>query len=684
MPSLFANPSQKLLFPLNLKDKQGLEFSLADPKAIRALLACMNMSAVLGGAAAHWGGPSAFVEIMSALYALVFSKAKKHNKNWSALFHLIQDAGHCQNGLYALLANYQLAGLSLEDLKYFRSLQSPLTGHGESHVFPQGVYLSNGPLGSTVGQAQGLAMADKYRGFDRTTILSMSDGACMEGESKEALNAIPGLAFRQKINPFLLLISYNNTKLTGRIDQDSFSLEPFLKSLSVLGWDSSFVPKGNDLPTVFDSIQQALEKLSRPQARPIALIFKTCKGFGVQKTVEDPSGGHGFPLKSAKELPDFVKEIYGGLAIPPKISQWIEDLQQPKKILGKSEGKLEGKSEGKPESQASAYFKTETFEKVQVGVSKALIEKKNQGRPLVSISSDLYGSTGLGPFRKKFPQESFDMGVAESNMISVAVGFSKQGFIPVVDTFSQFGVTKGALPFIMSALSQAPVIAVFSHAGFQDSADGASHQSLSHFAKTCSLPHSQVFALSCSEEAYHLVSQAVEEFYQSREAGEVPKSSFFFLGRETFPPSYGASSYDLKKAQILWDQSDKEKPVLIVSCGALVKSALVAGKILRDKGRGSIVINSPGVSDPDTQTLAKALAKCEGRLLVVEDHQKKGGLGSQILLALHSSKNNKIPIQFKLRALQGGFGRSAYTAEELYRSFGLDSESIVREALEFL
>ena len=660
MPSLFSNPSKKLLFPTTLKDKQGKEFQLADPKAIRALLACMNMEAVLGGAAAHWGGPSAFVEIMSSLYALVFSQTKK----WSDCFHLIQDAGHCQNGLYALLANYQLAGLSLEDLKGFRSLESPLTGHGEAHVFPEGVYLSNGPLGSTIAQAQGLAMADKYKRSKRITVLSMSDGACMEGESKEALNAIPGLAGKGKINPFLLLISYNNTKLSGRIDEDSFSLKPFLDSLSVLGWDSLYVPNGNDLPMVFDSIQKALEKLS--DKKPKALIFKTCKGFGVQQTVKDSSGGHGFPLKNPKELLSFVQEIYGESKVPDKISKWLKDLQN------------------KESSSKTPDFKSEKFEKAQAGVSKALIEQKEKGKPLVSISSDLFGSTGLAPFRKKFPADSFDMGVAEANMISTAIGFSKQGFIPVVDTFSQFGITKGSLPLIMSALSQAPVMAVFSHAGFQDSADGASHQSLSHFAKSCSLAQTQVFALSCSEEAYHLISQAIEEFYEMRQAGKVPKSSLFFLGRETFPQSFGASSYDLKKAQVLWDQSEKEKPVLIVSCGSLILEALRAGKILLSKGRGSIVINSPCVSDPDIETLSSALFKCQGRLLVVEDHQKKSGLGSQILLSLHSADKSFTPVQFKHLGVQGRFGRSAYKARELYKKFQMDQDSIVKTALSFI
>ena len=69
-----------------------------------------------------------------------------------------------------------------------------------------------------------------------------------------------------------------------------------------------------------------------------------------------------------------------------------------------------------------------------------------------------------------------NVGIAEANMVSTGAGFAKAGFIPIVDTFGQFGVTKGNLPLTMAALSQAPVIAMFSHVGFQDAADGASHQ----------------------------------------------------------------------------------------------------------------------------------------------------------------------------------------------------------------
>src|SRR5205823_1540014 len=126
----------------------------------------------------------------------------KKNLQWHQLFHLLNDAGHCENGLFALKANYGFADLSLDALKGFRSIQSQLTGHGEAHLFPEAVYLSNGPLGSCIPQSQGLAFADHLAGKDRVTITAISDGGCMEGEAREALVAIPGLAAHGKMNPY--------------------------------------------------------------------------------------------------------------------------------------------------------------------------------------------------------------------------------------------------------------------------------------------------------------------------------------------------------------------------------------------------------------------------------------------------------------------------------------------------
>jgi transketolase len=320
-----------------------------------------------------------------------------------------------------------------------------------------------------------------------------------------------------------------------------------------------------------------------------------------------------------------------------------------------------------------------TREKVQVGVAAAMKEKYAAGIPVVSVSSDLQGSTGTAGFHKEYPEASFDVGVAEANMVSVAAGLSKEGYIPVVDTFSQFGVTKGALPMIMANLSQAPMIAVFSHIGFQDAADGASHQALSYLSMTASIPYTDTFCLASSSEAQALVGQALEEMHESRKQGKTPRSKIFFLGRENFPRTYGVEDnqpYKLGQAQVVFDNSDESKScVTIVAAGALLLQALEAAELRGQQGLGTIVINPSSINRPDVETVAKALKKSEGRLLTAEDHQLVGGMGAMFS---HALLLKGLVFQMKSLGVKDQFGQSAYTALELYRKHGLDAEAMVQ------
>jgi transketolase len=669
LPSKLAgNPTREPTYKVAVKTGDGRDLAAGDPRATRALISLMDMNAVLGGAACHYGGPAALAELMSALHACVFDEAKRAGKEWHQMFHLVNDAGHCENGLYALKANYGMAGLDFEALKKFRSIESNLTGHGESHLFPEGVYLSNGPLGSAFPQSQGLAIGDCLSGRqDRVTVTTISDGACMEGEAKESFAAIPGLAAAGKMAPYVLIISDNNTKLTGRIDKDSFSMEPTFRSLDTLGWKVVRLEKGHDLQACYDAISAAIAEAKQNPKRPIVIHAKTVKGVGTKKTAESSSGGHGFPLKAPAELPAFLGEIYDGQAYPTAFTAWTEELM-------------------KLEAELKAKAVKDTGEKIQKGVSAALIRARKDGLPLISVTSDLPGSTGVAEFRKEFPADSVDVGVAESNMVSVAAGLSKLGYIPVVDTFAQFGVTKGALPMIMAALSEAPMIAVFSHTGFQDAADGASHQALSYAAMMGSIPHTECYALTCSEEAEALVSQAVARFAKQRKAGEHPTSVVFFLGRENFPKTYAAADkpmkYELGKAQILHDSSSGfSKSVCLAVGGSLIPQGLEAAKKLNAKGIGAVLVNPSALNVFDQAQMSKAVAKCEGRLVTVEDHQLIGGMGSYLI---HQLVLAGVSVKAKSLAVHGEFGQSSYNAIDLYRKHGLDADSIFEAAHSFL
>ena len=666
---LFPQTKNKLRYSITVQDKKGQKWELADPKITRVALALMNMQAGLGGAASHWGGPSAFAEIVSALYAVIFRLANQEDGPWYDLFHLINDAGHCENGLYAVKANYGLGGLGFEDLKGFRSIDSPLTGHGEAHLFPQGVYLSNGPLGSTLAQAQGLCMADGLAGLNRSTLVLMSDGACMEGEAKEAFNSIPGFFQKNKMNPFIVIVSDNNTKLSGRIDKDSFSLDPFFKSLEILGWRYIELKSAHRLESCLDVIREVLTlPFSELKEKPVFIHARTIKGYGVKTTELADHGGHGFPLKDTEKLLEFLTEVYGNKEIPEEFSKWAQELKQQDQKL-------------KQEKDKGASTKEKKV-KVQEGIGRAMVLcKEEHNLPIVSISADLQGSTGVLPFRKKFPEYSFDVGVAEANMISLAAGFSKQGFIPVVDTFTQFGVTKGALPLFMANLSQAPVIAVFSHAGFQDAADGASHQSLTYLAQTGALPNTDVYCLSSREEAFHLMTQAIESFARAYTEGETPRTKIFFLGRETFSPSYLPSDYSYKmgKAQIVYSQlENKGKSITLWAAGPLLEQALIAGKKLFEKGWKAIVVNASVINHPDVSTLVSCLEKTDFRLLTIEDHRLMGGMGSLVAQALAMEK---VTVDMYSLAVKSDFGRSAYKSLDLYKRENLSTEGIVETVL---
>lgn len=659
---LASNPSKKPIYSVTAKLASGESYEFADPTATRALISLMDMQAVLGGAASHFGGPSAFAELMSAMYGIAFSEGEKSGKQWFECMHLINDAGHCENGIYALKANYNFADLNIASLKGFRSIESQLTGHGEAHIFPEGVYLSNGPLGSSLPQAQGLAYADALAGNkERVTVTAISDGACMEGEAKEAMAAIPGFAAKGNMAPFVMVVSDNNTKLSGRIAEESFSMQPTFESLKDLGWKVITLEKAHDLQECISILEQAVNEARNNPNQPIAIHAKTIKGYGTEKTEKSSSGAHGFPLKSPTELPEFLSEIYNGQEVPSEFTAWIDEMVEQEK-----------------NKKAQASTDSVKKEKVQVGISKAMIGARKKGFPILSVSSDLPGSTGVKGFQGEFPEATIDVGIAESNMVSMAAGLSKEGFIPVVDTFSQFGVTKGALPFLMASLSEAPVIAVFSHAGFQDAADGASHQALSYFSMTHSIPHLKTYCLTSSSEAYALMSQAIEEFANKRSKGETPDSVIFFLGRENFPQSYLAdeSSYKLGHAQMVFEGvKDENGAATVVAAGPLLHQALDAAMELEKEGIHINVINPSCINDPDIALIRTSLRNTGNRLVTVEDHQLVGGMGAVIVHAL--AQEGACPKVTSL-GVNGEFGQSAYKAVELYQKHNIDKEAIIK------
>jgi transketolase len=559
--------------------------------------------------------------------------------------------------------------MTFDSLKGFRSIASKLTGHGESHLNPEGVLLSNGPLGSALPQAQGLAMADRLTGNDRVTLVVVSDGASMEGEAKEAFAAIPGLAAKGRVNPFVMAVSDNDTKLSGRITKDSFSMQPSFEALDDLGWDVRRVADGHDLQAVYLAVEKAVADAKANPSKPVCLWIKTIKGYGVKSTVENSSGGHGFPLANGEKIVEFVDEIFAGQT-PDDFKAWAQSLRTE---WEQKEAAKKAKAASAPAAAAPAIKK----DKVQAGLAAGAVKAAMEGLPVYSVSSDVQGSTGISAFQKATGR-FVEVGIAESNMISVGAGLSKAGYIPIVDTFGQFGVTKGNLPLTMAALSQAPVIAMFSHVGFQDAADGASHQATTYFAAVSAIPHTVVVAPSCAEEAEAFMYQAIRRIADERRAGRDGESVLFFVGRENYPVRWvEGSRYEWGRAQVIQEGSD----VVLVGSGVLFSKALEAAKLLAGQGISATVINHPFVNHVDVETIGAAVSRCGGRLVTIEDHQLVCGMGAQLS---HALSNAGIAHRVKSLAIPGEFGQSAYLAEELYVRHGLTGPKMAEAALSLI
>ena len=660
---LAPTPAAKPKYTVTVKNFAGAEVVLADPRATRALVALMDVHAVNGGAACHWGGPAAFAEIMAAIHGIMFATK---GRQWHEAFNFVNDAGHTENGIYALRSLYGFDGMTFEDLKGFRGINSKLTGHGEAHLNPEGVLLSNGPLSSGVPQAQGLAIGDKILKNDRVTICTVSDGAAMEGEAKEAFAAIPGLAAKDRVNPFVMVISDNDTKLSGRITKDSYSMARTFSAMGTLGWNVISVPDGHDLQAVYLAMEKGIQQAINNPNFPVCLHVKTIKGYGVKATEESASGGHGFPLSNGEKIVEFVTEIYQG-GPPEEFLNWAKALRadwEQKEAAKKAKGP----------SPASDVKK----DKVQTGLAKGAIRAAQEGLPVYSVSSDVQGSTGISLFQKSFPDRYVEVGIAEANMVSTGAGLSKTGLIPIVDTFGQFGVTKGNLPLTMSALSQAPVIAIFSHVGFQDAADGASHQATTYFAATSPIPHTTVIACSSSDEAEALMLEAIRRIAKDRQAGKDGESVIFFVGRENYPLYWVENAkYPWGKAQILTEGKD----VTFVASGPLLGKAVEAAKLLEKNGRSATVINNPFINKVDVETISAAIAKTGNRIVTIEDHQLICGMGAQVAHAL-----SQAGIQFQMKSLgiDGEFGQSSYIADHLYDKHGLNAAGLVKAADEVI
>ena len=304
------------------------------------------------------------------------------------------------------------------------------------------------------------------------------------------------------------------------------------------------------------------------------------------------------------------------------------------------------------------------------GYGEGLVLAGKENPNVVVLCADLSDSTRSAMFQKEFPDRFIECGIAEQNMMDVAVGLALSGKIPFVSTYAVFCPGLNWSQLRVSVLqNNANVKLTGAHAGISVGPDGMSHQALEDIAITRCLPGLTVIA-PCD---------SIETKKATLAAARMNGAVYLRFAREKTPIfTTEETPFEIGKAIILRDIEDarpseapeERRRVAIIGCGPLLYNALLAAEELSKEGIKAMVINSHTIKPLDEKTIIEAAKKC-GAIVSVEEHQVMGGLGSAIAEVL--AKNYPVPQEFI--GVQDRWGESG-EPNELIEALGMGVGSI--------
>ena len=250
-----------------------------------------------------------------------------------------------------------------------------------------------------------------------------------------------------------------------------------------------------------------------------------------------------------------------------------------------------------------------------------LMELAEKDPRIVNIQADLTVAHGMKPFLQRFPERSFNVGVAEANMIGVAAGMATCGKLPFVHSFATFASRRCFDQIAISVCyAKLPVRIIGSDPGVGAELNGGTHMAIEDVGIMRTLPGMMIV------EPVDSVQLKAALPYLAVHEGPVYIRLFRRKTESVFQPGY---VFRPGKADVLLEGSD----VTILATGVCVANALQAADELARKGIRAGVVNIHTVKPLDVEAVIKA-ARATGALVTVENHSIIGGLGSAVAEAL--------------------------------------------------
>lgn len=554
-------------------------------RLIRYYILTMTTAAESG----HMTSSLSAVELATALFYKYFRFDFNDTTN-PANDHLIFSKGHASPLYYAL---YAAAGqLTEKEILSYRTFGSDLEGHPTLRFhFTEA---ATGSLGQGLGIGAGEAWAHKRQKMASRMWVLLGDGELAEGSVWEAA----AFASFHKLNNLVAIVDVN------RLGQSQATMyehhaEVYQRRFDAFGW-STLVINGHD----FSEINAAYEKAVAHQDGPVAIIAKTIKGKGVP-SIEDKNGWHGKALskdeltRALRGLGEVDKTFVGKVARPEN-AVYLEPEASSEKI-----------------AEAGIYTKPTS---TRVAFGNALVRLGGAYNRILVLDADMQNSTFAELFAEKYHDRFIQCYIAEQNMVSVAVGLNRSGYVPWVTTFAEF-FTRAHDQLRMAAIGGADLKICGSHAGVAVGRDGPSQMGLEDISMFRSIHGSTVLSPSDPYQTEKLVEQ------MQKISGIV----YMRTMRDAIPTIYGKNDeFPVGGSKVF----DKPKAIVtVVATGVTVHEALKAQKDLGKEHIAVRVIDCYSIKPIDVKTLRKAARETKA-IIVAEDHYPEGGLGEAVLSAL--------------------------------------------------
>jgi transketolase len=643
------------------------------------------MDAVERATCGHPGMPMGFADVAEVLWN-DYLKINPSNPRWFDRDRVVLSNGHGSMLLYAVA---HLAGFDLEiaDLERFRQLGSRTPGHPERDV-EIGVETTTGPLGQGLGNAVGMAIAERLLAaefnrpgleiVDHYTYVLLGDGCLMEGVSHEVCS----LAGTLKLGKLIGLYDDNGISIDGKTA--GWFTDDTPARFRAYGWHVVPGVDGHDP----EAVAAALNEARAERGRPSLICCKTVIGWGAPKK-QGTAGAHGAAL-GAEEVAAVRKNLnwpYGPFEVPEEIyaawdardrgrqaeAEWNARLARYRAehpdLAAEFLRRMRGDLPPDWESRAEAVMREAKQETKQLATrlsSQRALEGFAPALPeLLGGSADLTGSNNtlhsrsvaLGP---EGAGNYIHYGVREFGMATIMNGLSVHGgFIPYGGTFLVFSdYMRNALR--VAALMRAQSIFVLTHDSIGLGEDGPTHQPIEQLASLRAMPNMRVWRPCDTVETVAAWRDAIE-----RRDGPTSLA----LTRQGLPRVERTDEQIAaipRGAYIL--RSGVDEPALVlIATGSEVSLALAAADRLAAAGVSVRVVSMPCTELFDSQpeeyrahVLPPAAAKIAIEAGVSQSWWRYVGSGGEVV------------------GLER-FGESA-KAEDLFRHFGLTVEHVVETA----